>query len=78
SAGIVILLHFKWSGVQLRTISLDLALLGVVLGFFCTVLPSYLIAAAMARLTPSAVSLTSNIGPAMTTIFAITLLDESF
>ncbi|WP_120511199.1 DMT family transporter [Photobacterium salinisoli] len=78
SAGIVILLHFQWSRVQLSTISLDLALLGVILGFFCTVLPSYLIAAAMARLTPSAVSLTSNIGPAMTAIFAITLLDESF
>ncbi|WP_081669316.1 DMT family transporter [Photobacterium halotolerans] len=78
SAGIVILLHFQWSGAQLSTISLDLALLGIALGFFCTVLPSYLIAAAMARLTPSAVSLTSNIGPAMTAVFAITLLDESF
>jgi drug/metabolite transporter (DMT)-like permease len=49
-----------------------------VLGIFCTVVPSYLIAAAMARLSPTQLSLTSNIGPAITAISAVVILDEVF
>ncbi|CZF79552.1 EamA-like transporter family protein [Grimontia celer] len=78
SAGLVIMAQYQVKGAQFSDMSNELIALGVVLGFFCTVLPSYFVAAAMARLTPSVLSLTSNIGPAVTALFAITLLDEAF
>ncbi|PML80203.1 DMT family transporter [Enterovibrio norvegicus] len=78
SAGVVIMVQHQWQGTQFSNMSDELIVLGVALGFFCTVLPSYFVAAAMARLTPSVLSLTSNVGPAITALFAITLLDEAF
>ncbi|MGF1756116.1 DMT family transporter [Vibrio makurazakiensis] len=78
SAGVAILIHLQFSEVNIESLSQELIILGVTLGFFCTVLPSYLVSAAMARLTPSLLSLTSNIGPVITAIFAIFILEESF
>lgn len=78
SAGIVIMLQYQVQGTPFSDMSGDLVTLGVMLGFFCTVLPSYFVAAAMARLTPSVLSMTSNVGPAVTALFAITLLGEAF
>ncbi len=78
SAGIAILIHLSFSSLQLNTMSEELITIGVLLGIFCTVIPSYLIAAAMARLDPAHLSLVSNIGPAMTALCAIFILDESF
>ncbi|WP_394210008.1 DMT family transporter [Enterovibrio calviensis] len=78
SAGVVIMMQHQVQGADFGAMSNELVLIGVAMGIFCTVLPSYFIAAAMARLTPSTLSLTSNIGPAITALFAIILLDETF
>ncbi|UPQ90155.1 DMT family transporter [Vibrio sinaloensis] len=78
SAGLAILVHLLLSGVSIDSWSSELITLGIALGIFCTVLPSYLVAAAMARLTPTTLSLTNNIGPAITAGFAVVVLDELF
>ncbi len=78
SAGIAILVHLSLSGADISTWSLELVTTGILLGIFCTVVPSYLVAAAMARLTPTTLSLTSNVGPAITAGLAVVVLDEVF
>lgn len=78
SAGIVILIQSQWQGINVITLDPRLIGLGIALGIFCTVLPSFFVAAAMQKLTPSQLSLTSNVGPAITAIFAITILSEPF
>ena len=78
SAGIIILIQSQWQGVNVIVLDPMLILLGISLGIFCTVLPSFFVAAAMQKLNPSQLSLTSNVGPAITAVFAITLLNEPF
>jgi drug/metabolite transporter (DMT)-like permease len=78
SAGLIILLQYCFFGSAFSEMSAELVTLGIATGFFCTVLPSYLVAAGMARLTPSVLSLTGNIGPVITTLFAVFLLGENF
>ncbi|QJY38733.1 DMT family transporter [Vibrio europaeus] len=78
SAGLAILVHLALSGADIATWGRELIVTGVLLGIFCTVLPSYLVAAAMARLTPTTLSLTSNIGPGITAGMAVVVLDEVF
>ncbi|NRF62067.1 DMT family transporter [Vibrio coralliilyticus] len=78
SAGVAIVIHLLLSQAEIYSWSSELITIGVTLGIFCTVVPSYLIAAAMARLTPTQLSLTSNIGPAITAISAVLVLGEAF
>lgn len=78
SAGVVILAQYQLKDASFSAMSSELLTMGIAIGIFCTVLPSYFVAAAMARLTPSVLSMTSNIGPAVTAMFAIILLDEAF
>ncbi|OAJ95111.1 DMT family transporter [Vibrio bivalvicida] len=78
SAGMAIMVHLALSGSTISDWSRELITTGVLLGIFCTVLPSYLVAAAMARLTPTTLSLTSNVGPAITAGIAVVVLDETF
>ncbi|NOI28868.1 DMT family transporter [Vibrio coralliilyticus] len=78
SAGVAIVIHLLLSQAEIYSWSSELIIIGVTLGIFCTVVPSYLIAAAMARLTPTQLSLTSNIGPAITAISAVLVLGEAF
>ncbi|MGR5175495.1 DMT family transporter [Vibrio parahaemolyticus] len=78
SAGVAILIHLGLSGVSVTEWSEELVGIGVLLGLFCTVLPSYLIAAGMARLSPTELSLTSNIGPGITAVMAVMILGEAF
>jgi len=78
SAGGAILVHLYISGAQMQNWSMELITIGVTLGIICTVLPSYFVAAAMARLSPTQLSLTNNIGPAITAIFAVLILGELF
>ncbi len=78
SAGLIIMLQYSVDGMSFGHMSVSLIGLGIATGIFCTVLPSYFVAAAMSRLTPSVMSLTGNIGPVVTTVFAVTLLGESF
>lgn len=77
-AGMAIIIHLIVSGSDMADWSKELIVSGVFLGIFCTVLPSYLVAAAMARLTPTTLSLTNNIGPAVTAGLAVIVLDELF
>ncbi|WP_305829289.1 DMT family transporter [Photobacterium leiognathi] len=78
SAGIVILIQSQWQSINVISLDPQLVGLGIALGIFCTVLPSFFVAAAMQKLTPSQLSLTSNVGPAITAVFAITILSEPF
>lgn len=78
SAGIAILIHLYFNGADIGTWSVELISIGVALGLFCTVLPSYFIAAAMARLSPTELSLTNNLGPAITAAGAVLILGELF
>ncbi|KOO15367.1 multidrug DMT transporter permease [Vibrio xuii] len=78
SAGLAILVHLSLSDASPADWSVELITIGILLGIFCTVLPSYLMAAAMARLNPTILSLTNNIGPAITAVFAVMVLDELF
>lgn len=78
SAGSAILVHLYFSGSQMQNWSSELITIGVALGIICTVLPSYFVAAGMARLSPTQLSLTNNIGPAITALFAVLILGELF
>ncbi len=78
SAGLAIITHLLLSGVRISEWSYELITIGVILGIVCTVLPSYFVAAGMARLTPTQLSLTNNAGPAITAAFAVLLLGEMF
>ena len=78
SAGIAILTHLMINGSDIQSWSPNLIAIGVALGLFCTVLPSYFVAAAMARLSPTELSLTNNAGPAITALAAVIILDELF
>ncbi|MCG9789426.1 DMT family transporter [Vibrio mediterranei] len=78
SAGLAILVHLSLSEISPSDWSFPLILLGIILGIFCTVLPSYLIAAGMARLTATELSVTSNIGPGITALAAVLVLGEAF
>ncbi len=50
----------------------------VVMAIVTTVLPTFFLAAAILRLGPSKTAITGTLGPAMTSIFAVILLDEFF
>ncbi len=78
SAGVAILIQLAFSSASMSNWSFELVVLGVLLGIFCTVLPSYFVAAGMARLTATELSITSNIGPGVTAIMAVLVLSEAF
>jgi drug/metabolite transporter (DMT)-like permease len=50
----------------------------IVMAIVTTVLPTFLLAAAISRLGPSKTAITGTLGPAMTSMFAVILLDEYF
>ncbi len=78
SAGLVILTQATLSDFDVMAMSGDFIAFGVMIGIFCTVLPSFLIAAGMARLSATQLSLTSNVGPAITAALAVLVLGEAF
>ncbi|WP_434355592.1 DMT family transporter [Parasalinivibrio latis] len=78
SAGLVILTQATFSDFDVTVMSGDFIALGVAIGIFCTVLPSFLIAAGMARLSATQLSLASNVGPAITAALAVLVLGEAF
>lgn len=51
---------------------------GFLLAFFCTVIPSFLMAEAVARIGPSRSSIVGTAGPIFTIALAVWLLDEPF
>lgn len=78
SAGVAILIHLQLSQADTTQWSPELVALGIALGLFCTVIPSYLMAGAMARLSATEFSLTANIGPVITAVAAVMVLGEQF
>jgi drug/metabolite transporter (DMT)-like permease len=48
------------------------------IAIFCTIIPSFFISEAIARIGPDKTSITGTIGPVFTTLFAVTLLNEVF
>ncbi|MCL9780074.1 DMT family transporter [Vibrio sp. S4M6] len=78
SAGIAILIQLSLSNTDMCTWNSHLIILGLMLGVLCTVIPSYLMSAALARLSTEHVSLMNNIGPTFTTVAAVFVLGESF
>jgi len=65
-------------GNPLSTLGPSLFGLGVILAIFCTVLPSFFTNLAIGRIGPQAVAVLAMIGPLVTIIAAVLVLDEPF
>lgn len=57
---------------------LEIWLAGAFIAFFCTVIPSFMMAEAVKRLGAAKASIIGSAGPVLTSMFAILLLDEAF
>lgn len=53
-------------------------LISFAIAIICTIIPSFCISEAIARIGPDRTSITGTIGPVFTTLFAVSLLDEVF
>ena len=79
SSSLMTLAHFfVVQSPQALVISLPAFKLVLVMAILTTVLPTFLLAAAISRLGPSKTAITGTLGPAMTSMFAVMLLDEFF
>jgi drug/metabolite transporter (DMT)-like permease len=79
SSSLMTLAHFfVVQSPQALDIPLPALKLVVVMAILTTVLPTFLLAAAISRLGPSKTAITGTLGPAMTSMFAVILLDEFF
>jgi drug/metabolite transporter (DMT)-like permease len=79
SSSLMTLAHFfVVQSPQALVISLPAFKLVIVMAILTTVLPTFLLAAAISRLGPSKTAITGTLGPAMTSMFAVMLLDEFF
>ena len=79
SASLAIFIHYSVTH-SVSTPEINSKALGLVLiiAIFCTVIPTFLTAAAIARIGGDNTGIVSMIGPAFTSIFAVALLAESF
>lgn len=64
--------------LEIANLAWQVYALALALAIFCTVIPSLLIAAAIARLGPQLTSILGGLGPVMTAIFAVFILNEPF
>jgi len=73
------LLHFGFSN-ELTDFQVNGAVwfYAVLLAFFCTVLPSFMVSEAIARIGPSKTSIVGTAGPVFTIMLAVILLGEPF
>ena len=79
AASIAILVHYAlFMDITVPEISHKALLYIGFIAIFCTVLPSFFTAAAIARIGPDKTSIVSTIGPAFTSIFAVLILSELF
>ena len=62
----------------MQGLPLDVWWYAFALAVFCTVIPSLLIAAAIGRIGPQHVSILGGMGPVITAIFAVVILQEAF
>lgn len=79
SSSVITLIHFL-SVESLATLIIPMPAFWLVfiMAMLTTVLPSFMLAAAISRIGPAKTAITGTIGPAMTSIFAVFLLDEFF
>lgn len=79
AASIAILIHFSMSH-GLRPIGLNQTATLLILGIaiFCTVIPSFFTAAAVARIGSDKTGVVATVGPAVTSIAAVMVLGEAF
>ena len=79
-ASIGVLTHFfAWHGVSaLFEMPAHIVLLGALLGIFATVLPSFMLNAALERIGAEAVAMIGTLSPAATIAMAIVVLGEPF
>jgi drug/metabolite transporter (DMT)-like permease len=79
-AGVAVIVHFL--GQSSFTVFADLpgriVLLGALLAVFATVLPSFMLNAALGRVGPQAVSIIGTLSPVATIVLAIIFLNEPF
>jgi drug/metabolite transporter (DMT)-like permease len=79
SSSLITLVHFLIvQNPQALVIPLPAFWLVGVMAIVTTVLPTFLLAAAISRLGPSKTAITGTLGPAMTSMFAVMLLGEYF
>lgn len=79
ASGVFTLIHFfAVSSPGALLIPMPALWLVFAMAVFCTVVPSFMLAAAISRLGPSKTAITGTLGPAMTSVFAVILLDELF
>ena len=77
SAGIIV--HFLITNeVSDLMTSNKVYLLCLAIAVFCTIIPSFCISEAIARIGPDRTSITGTVGPVFTAFFAVSLLDEVF
>jgi drug/metabolite transporter (DMT)-like permease len=79
AASITILVFFVFTQ-NIKTLHVSNHAFLVVAGFafFCTVIPSLLVAEAIHKIGPELTSIVGTCGPVITSIFAVILLDEAF
>ena len=80
SASIGVLTHsFAWHGVSaLFALPSHIVLLGALLGIFATVLPSFMLNAALERIGAEAVAMIGTLSPVATIAMAVLILGEPF
>lgn len=79
-AGLAVIVHFltQSSFAVFSDIPARIVLLGALLAFFSTVLPSFMLNAAIGRVGPQAVSIIGTLSPVATIVLAIIFLNEPF
>ncbi|MGH1427498.1 MAG: DMT family transporter [Arenicella sp.] len=79
AASIGIIIHFLITNdLQDLNTSSTVYLISFAIAIFCTIIPSFCISEAIARIGPDRTSITGTIGPVFTTFFAVSLLGEPF
>jgi drug/metabolite transporter (DMT)-like permease len=79
SSSLITLAHFFLTqDVQALHIPLPAFWLVFAMAIVTTVLPTFMLATAISRIGPSKTAITGTLGPAMTSLFAVMLLDEYF
>ena len=79
AASIGIIIHFLITNElsDLQTTN-KVYVISFAIAIVCTIIPSFCISEAIARIGPDRTSITGTIGPVFTTLFAVSLLEEAF
>ncbi len=79
SASLGILAHFAVThGTQPIGLNLKATWLILIIAIFCTVIPTFFTTAAVARIGPERTGIIATVGPAFTSIAAVSILGEAF